>query len=208
MNKLNISKIIPFKSSLNKVKKVFKVTSIEKELEQSKSYLSIALKGTGHGEWSWNMSTDEIDLGPDAHEILGYEKKGKILDQDSFLGMIHHDDRTNLLHGIEKHKNGMTDYVNVEIRMKSAYGHWNWINLRGKIVEYDEAGVPMKFTGINYDINEQRQYDDDVKELQDKVIKSQEKEKKEKKPPIYINKDLDRYSKFRMNGLRNILKYN
>jgi len=198
----------PLKSGFDKVAKILKLTSIEKELEQSKSYLSIALQGIEHGEWNWNMSTNEIDLSPDAQAILGYEKKGKVLDQDSFLETIHHGDRSNLLYSIEKHKKGITDYVSVDIRMKSAYGHWNWINLRGKIVEFDEAGVPLSFTGINYDINERRQYDDDVQELQEKVIKSQEKEKKDEKNAVYINGDLDRYSKFRMNGLRNILKSN
>ena len=208
MNKLNLTKIIPIKSSINRVAKIFKVTSIEKELEQSKSYLSIALKGTEHGEWDWNMNTNEIYLSPDAWAILGYEKIERILDLDSFLEMVNHNDRASLLHGLERHKIGVTDYVSVDIRMKSAYGHWNWINLRGKIVEFDETGVPLRFTGINYDVNEQRQYDDDVQELQQKVIKSQEKENTEEKNTTYINKDMDSYSKFRMNGLRNILNYN
>ncbi len=207
MNKLNWNKIIPIKSSLNRVAKIFKMTSIEKELEESKSFLSIALNGTEHGEWNWNMFTNEIDLSPEALAILGYEKKRKVFDQDSFLELIHHNDRISLLHGLENHKIGATNYVSVDIRMKSAYGHWNWINFRGKIVEYDETGAPLRFTGINYDINEQKQYDNDVQELQQKVIKSQEKKIKEKKNNSYANTDLDRYSKFRMNGLRNILKY-
>ena len=208
MSNLNNKKTNPLKSGFDKVTKILKLTSIEKELEQSKSYLSIALQGTEHGEWNWDMSTNEIDLSPDAQAILGYEKKGKVLDQDSFLELIYHNDRANLLYGMEKHKKGITDFVSVDIRMKSAYGHWNWINLRGKIVEFDEAGIPLRFTGINYDINERHQYDDDVQELQEEVIKSQEADKKKMKNAAYVNGDLDRYSKFRMNGLRNILRSN
>lgn len=208
MNKLQLNKINPIKSSINKITKIFQMTSIEEELERSKSYLSIALKGTEHGEWTWNMDTDEIDLSPDAWAILGYEKMEKKLCLDSFLEMINHNDRTSLLHGLERHKIGVTDYVSVDIRMKSAYRHWNWINLRGKIVEFDETGAPLIFTGINYDINEQRHYDDDVQELQQKLIKSQEKEKEKTKDSIYLNQDMDSYSKFRMNGLRNILNSN
>ncbi len=213
MIKLNLNKFNSIKSSLSGVARIFKMASIEKELEESKSFLSIALEGTGHGEWNWNMYTNEIDLSTDAWAILGYDKKGKVLDLNSFLGYIHHNDRTSLLQGFEKHKIGVTNYVSVDIRMKSAYGHWNWINLRGKIVEFDETGAPLRFTGINYDINEQRQYDNEVQELQQRVINSQEKKIKEKKNRekknyVYTNTDLDRYSKFRMNGLRNILKYN
>ncbi len=206
MNKHYQKNIIPFMSGLNNVAKIFKLKSIKEELEQSKSYLSIALRGTEHGEWSWDMSTDEVDLSPDAQAILGYEKKEKVLEKESFLGMIHPDDKLNFLYEIEKHKKDAIDFVSVNIRMKSAYGDWNWINLRGKFVEFDTTGAPIKFTGINYDINEQRQYDDEVQELQQKVINFQEEEKK--KSTIRVNNNLDGYTKFRLNGLRNLLEYN
>ena len=213
MNLLNIDKIITIKSSLEKVTKLFKMKSMEKELEQSKSYLSIALSGKEHGEWDWKFDSNEIEMSPEAQALLGYDKKNKVINHDSFLEMIHHDDRTSYLYGIEKHKIGVTDFVSVDIRMKSAYGHWNWINLRGKIVKFDDEGNPLRFTGINYDINERKQYDEDVEELQQKVIKSEEKEhsetkSREQEKSFYINHDLDRYSQFRMNGLRNILKSN
>lgn len=206
MNKHYQKNIIPFMSGLNNVAKIFKLKSIKEELEQSKSYLSIALRGTEHGEWNWDMSTDEVDLSPDAQAILGYEKKEKVLEKESFLGMIHPDDKLNFLYEIEKHKKDAIDFVSVNIRMKSAYGDWNWINLRGKFVEFDTTGAPIKFTGINYDINEQRQYDDEVQELQQKVINFQEEEKK--KSTIRVNNNLDGYTKFRLNGLRNLLEYN
>lgn len=175
-------------------------------MEQSKSYLSIALSGSEHGEWSWNMRTDKVCLSSDAQAILGYEKKEKVLEKEFFLSLVHPDDKLNFLYAIEKHKSGAIDFVNVDIRMKSAYGHWNWINLRGKIVEFDKTGKPLKFTGINYDINEQRQYDDEVQELQEKVIKFQDDKKTKKKTVAHINMYLDDYSKFRLNGLINLLK--
>ncbi len=208
MNNHHQKNIIPLVSGLSKVTKIFKLKSIEEELEQSKSYLSIALNGTEHGEWSWDMSTDLVDLSPDAQAMLGYEKKEKVLGKESFLGLIHPDDKLKFLYEIEKHKTGAIDYVSVDIRMKSAYGDWNWINLRGKFVEFDRTGTPQRFTGINYDINEQRQYDDDVQELQQKVIKLQEEKKEEKQSTTNINENLDGYTKFRLNGLRNLLEYN
>lgn len=208
MNNHHQKNIIPLVSGLNKVTKIFKLKSIEEELKQSQSYLSIALKGTEHGEWSWDMSTDLINLSPNAQAILGYKKKEKILEKESFLGMIHPDDKLNFLYEIEKHKTGAIDYVSVEIRMKSAYGDWNWINLRGKFVEFDKTGSPQRFAGLNYDIDEQRQYDDDVQELQQKVIAFQKKPNKKKQSTTRITSNLDGYTQFRLNGLRNLLEYN
>lgn len=207
MSKNHHKNIIPFPFDLNKVTRIFKVKSIEEELEQSKSCLSIALKGTEHGEWSWNMQTDKVDLSQDVQAILGYEKEDKNIEMESFLSMIHPYDRSSFLYEIEKHKTGAIDYVSVDIRMKSAYGAWNWINLRGKFVEFDKTGSPIRFTGINYDIDEQKQYEDEVQELQNKVNELQAQKNQKKKLITRVNKNLDGYSKFRLNGLRNLLKY-
>jgi len=196
--------IIPLTSSLNKIFKIFKLKTLEEELEQSKNDLSIALQGGEYGKWDWNMIANEIDISPDLQAILGYDKKRKILEQNAFLRMIHPDDQSIFFDEIENHKRGDVDFVSVDIRMKSAYGHWNWINIRGKIVEFDKSGSPKRFSGINYDINEQKQYDNDVLELQQEVIKSQEENTKSKNIS-YIYNNLDRYSEFRLNGLKNLL---
>ena len=79
MSPLKINKITTIKSSLNKVKKLFKMKTIEKELEQSKSYLSIALNGKEHGEWNWNFDSNEIEMSSDAQALLGYDKKIELL---------------------------------------------------------------------------------------------------------------------------------
>ena len=208
MNKLQQNIIIPFRSRLNRLAKIFKLRSLEEELELANSYLAIALKSTECGKWNWNMFSNDVELSPNAQALLGYEKKEIVLKQKSFLDLIHPEDKASFLYEIEKHKAGVTDYVSVDIRMQSAYGYWNWLNMRGKIVEFDRNGLPLIFAGINYDINEQKQYDDDVEMLQKKVIKSQEKKIIEKKSINYISQDLDNYSKFRLNGLRNLLKYN
>jgi len=198
----------PLLSGLRRLVRKLKSTELKEELDQSNSYLSIALKGTEYGEWSWNMSTDEVILSLYAMGILGYEKKDKIMKEKSFLDMIHPEDKSKILYEIDKHKSGVTDFVSVDIRMKSAYGYWNWINMRGRIIEFDDAGLPLRFFGLNYDINEQKQFDSDVENLQRKMIQDQEYKKmksmKEDKVTI-VSKELDQYSRFRLNGLRNLL---
>ena len=198
---------IPLTSSLNKIFKIFKLKTLEEEMEQSKNDLSIALQDREYGKWDWNMIANEIDISPDLQAILGYDKKRKILEQNAFLRRIHPEDQSIFFDEIENHKRGDVDFVSVDIRMKSAYGHWNWINIRGKIVEFDKSGSPKRFSGINYDINEQKQYDNDVQELQQEVIKSHEENTKSKNIS-YIDNNLDRYSEFRLNGLKNLLDYN
>jgi len=208
MNKTQQKNNTAITASLNKIARIFKQSSIKESLEQSRSFISIALKGSEYGKWDWDMISDEVNLSPDAQLILGYDRKEKILQQNYLLDLIHPEDRFKFLEEIERHKKGITDFVNIEIRMKSAYDQWNWINMRGKIVEFDEDGSPFKFTGINYDINEQKLYDKEVSELQLKVLQSQEKEITEGENVTRNNGNIDRYLQFRLDGLRDLLEYN
>ena len=68
-NKLQQKIIIPFRSSLNRLTKIFKLRYLEEELELANSYLSIALKSTECGKWNWHMFSDEVELSPNARAI-------------------------------------------------------------------------------------------------------------------------------------------
>jgi PAS domain S-box-containing protein len=109
--------------------------------------------------------------------MLGFEKKEIRRNYESWLKLIQADDRIKVEDEIEKHITGKINMVRVEYRMKSAYGNWNWIYTRGKIVEYDDEKKPLKFLGTNIDINEQKQYELDVENLHEQVIKEKEKSK-------------------------------
>ncbi|NHZ86961.1 MAG: PAS domain-containing protein, partial [Planctomycetia bacterium] len=108
---------------------------------------------------------------------LGFEKKEIRRDYNSWLKLIHADDSEKVVYELEKHITGKINMVRVEYRMKSAYGNWNWIYTRGKIVEYDDEKKPLRFIGTNTDINEQKQYELDVQKLQEQLIQEKEKSK-------------------------------
>jgi len=195
---------------MNKISKILNISKLEEQLKESENYLSIALKGTASGSWSWDLESNKIILSKELLEMLGFDKVEIILKQKQFLENIHPDDTASFMYEIVKHKKGNIDSVNVDIRMKSAFKSWNWVNIKCKVTEYDENGTPIRIDGLNFDINEQKQYDEEVQHLQDElIISSHERRQQEEADRLYsdqVNNHLDWYTQFRRNGLNGLVK--
>lgn len=151
--------------------------TLEQELKLSEHRLKLTLQGEEENLWDWNIQTNEMYFSPTVQSLLGFEKKEIRRKYEKWLKLIHTDDSVRVEYELEKHITGKINMVRVEYRMKSAYGNWNWIYTRGKIVEYDDAKKPLRFIGTNMDINEQKQYELDVQKLQEQLIQEKEKAK-------------------------------
>lgn len=55
---------------------------------------------------------------------------------------------------IKKHLNGEIEYCDCEIRMRHKSGQWIWVRDRGKIIEKDSYGQPLKMFGTNIDVTD------------------------------------------------------
>ncbi len=149
--------------------------TLEQELMLSENRLKLSLQGEEENLWDWNVQTNEMYFSPPVQGMLGFEPKEMRMFYNEWQKKIHPDDSVNVIYELEKHIDGKTNMVRVEYRMKSAYGDWNWIYTRGKIVEFDDSKKPLRFIATNSDINEQKQYELDVLQLQERMIKENEK---------------------------------
>lgn len=154
------------------IRKVSDSGTLEKELELAERHLQLSLQDEKVNMWEWNLQTNEMYFNTSTQEMLGYEKE-LYMRFDPWLKSVHPSDRTVLMDEIEKHKQNKINMVRVEYRVKTAYGTWNWIFTRGKIVEFDEDKNPLKFVGINSDINEQKIYETELETIQNDVLDKQ-----------------------------------
>lgn len=145
--------------------------SLEKELLLAEHRLKLSLHGADENLWEWNVQTNEMYFSPAAQALLGYDKKEMYTQYDAWLNSVHPDDRTILVYELEKHIEGKTKLVRVEYRIKTAFGNWNWIFTQGRVIEFDDSNKPLRFFGVNSDINEQKQYEMDLEGAQEKMQK-------------------------------------
>ncbi|WP_232967925.1 PAS domain-containing protein [Pseudomonas sp. CCOS 191] len=141
-------------------------------IEQSERRLDLALQSGALGLWDWHVSLGIIVNNDVWLRILGY-CKGE-LDQtlgnglERWAGLVHPDDRAQVLAKLYAHIDNQTDEYRAEYRMLSKSGQWLWVLDIGRVMERDIHGAATRVTGVLQDISA-------MVDVQQTVVESQTK---------------------------------
>ena len=157
---------------LTMVRDISRRVQAERSLKESEERLEFAVKGTGAGLWDWMIQTDEMVYNKGWAEIIGYNlDEISPIDSKTFEKYCHPDDlkRSNKLLG--KHLKGESEYYECELRKKHKKGNWIWVLDKGKIVEWDNEGKPVRMSGIHLDITARKLAESQIKkDLREKEV--------------------------------------
>jgi len=127
----------------------------EAELQQREDRLRLALWGSGDEFWDWDTHTDRLyRIGAD--QILGGPSESSLTAQDWRLHVVHTEDLPRVEHALAEHVAGRTDHFESEHRVLNTHGEWIWVLSRGKVVERDEHGQPLRICGTARDVTASR----------------------------------------------------
>ncbi|MBS3795108.1 MAG: PAS domain S-box protein, partial [Candidatus Thorarchaeota archaeon] len=129
----------------------------EKKLEESKNRLSLVIEGSGLGTWDWNVQTGDVIFNERWANMLGYELSEIEPSLDAWKKRVHPEDLPEVMEILNEHLEGKSDSYVSEHRMRTKNGDWVWIEDRGRVVERDEDGDPIRATGTHLDITERKQ---------------------------------------------------
>ncbi len=124
--------------------------------EQQRRRMELVIQGTRLGMWDWNPQTNEVIFNDIWAEMLGYRLEEITPSLEEWERRVHPDDLAGCYRDIQAHMEGKTPFYQNIHRMKHRDGRWVYILDRGQIVERDEAGRPIRFTGTHTDITEQK----------------------------------------------------
>ena len=119
---------------------------------ESEIRLQLALDTTLDGIWDWDPSTGQGYLSPSYYAMTGYRPEDEPGSLDFFRRLVHPDDWPHVMATIEAHLRGDTPVSDIEYRMTTASGEIRWIRGRGRVVERDAAGAPVRMLGLVTDI--------------------------------------------------------
>ena len=123
--------------------------------EQSRLWLASA--ALQFGLWDWNMVTGDTVFNDRWAEIVGYEleeiQPGSF---DTGVRFAHPDDLEKSQAAIADHLEGRAPFYTAEVRMHHRDGHWVWVHVRGRVVEWNDAGEPTRMVGTHEDVTSQR----------------------------------------------------
>jgi diguanylate cyclase (GGDEF)-like protein/PAS domain S-box-containing protein len=121
--------------------------------------LSLALDGTGLGLWDWNLQTGEFVHNVRWGEMLGYAPGEIEPGLDSWEALLHPEDREESKKTLQLHLEGKTPVYESQYRLQTKDGGWKWILDRGKIMERDKDGKPVRAAGTHRDITKEKEYE-------------------------------------------------
>lgn len=136
----------------------------EQELQELTERFELAVNGANIGIWDWDMTTDEVTYNEQWAQMLGYSIEEIEPHLDEWKQRAHPEDLAAVEETLDNHIAGETDCYETEHRMRTADGDWKWIRDTGRIVERDEAGEPVRAVGIHIDIDEQKTYEQTLKD--------------------------------------------
>ena len=135
----------------------------EKALKESEEQLKLALKGGDLGTWNWNIETDRIDFNERWAEMKGYSIDEIEPHLNAWKKLVHPDDLPGIYEILNRHLEGKTDFYEAEFRMRHETGNWVWILDRGKIIERDNKGNPLRVCGTHLDITDRKRIEEELR---------------------------------------------
>ncbi len=130
--------------------------------EEAETRLELAVKGSGVGLWDWRIPTGEIVVTGGWADVEGLpEVVPTRLPITAWLSRIHPEDSSRARKLMLRHFSGATDFYESELRMRSSYGDWIWVLDRGKVLEWDEQGQPLRAAGTYLDVTDRKRAEEE-----------------------------------------------
>ena len=115
--------------------------------------LRYALGASWEGIWDWNLPLNWVRHNVGWCQILGMEEYYLKHPMDVFESMIFEEDHPGVMAKIKASLADGTTYQS-QHRMKHESGRLVWVHDRGKVVEWDQEGLPTRMVGSMRDITD------------------------------------------------------
>ena len=116
--------------------------------------------------WDFDVKTRTSYYSPMWKALLGYADDEIGVDDSGFwMTLIHSDDLPNVLEAHRRHLRGESSLFECAFRMAHKDGHWVWILDRGRVIERDADGAPVRMIGTHTDISRQKEAEQEIRRL-------------------------------------------
>ncbi len=158
------------------VSQIKDITDRKRSMEillRERQRLDNILKSTQVGTWEWHIPTDETVYNKRSAAILGYlpSEIGPSM-RAEWHDLIHPDDQEINAFELEKCFKKEEKFYACECRMRHKNGSWVWVEIRGKVVKWDNEDKPLLMLGTYADIHERKAMEQERKRAME-VISAQ-----------------------------------
>ncbi len=133
----------------------------ELEIRRSHDRLEQALENSGQAWWEWDIIESFTKASASWWKMMGLPGDTNENAFPVWLESMHPDDRNMVLKGLE---DAMTSGVSSDTPYRSLdkSGRVRWFRSRGRVIEQDEEGKPLKLAGMIQDITAEKKHEDEL----------------------------------------------
>jgi PAS domain S-box-containing protein len=133
----------------------------EQTLQQERMRLSEVIWSANVGTWEWQIPTGHVILNARWAEVIGYDlEELSPVTAVTWRKFIHPGDISVVEGLLERLYQREMEFFECEIRLHHKLGHWVWVLDRGRIVDWDTHGKPVRMVGTSQDITERKNADE------------------------------------------------
>ena len=139
----------------------------EEKLRESEERLDMAMMVKNDGMWDWDLITNETFFDERYYTMAGYKPNEFPKTFAGWARKVHPEDLQTAQDAIRAYLNGASDIYDIEFRFRRKDGQWMWINGKGKIIERNAEGKPIRMIGTHTDITERKQAEEALRKSEE-----------------------------------------
>jgi two-component system, sensor histidine kinase and response regulator len=143
--------------------------TVNAALRESEQRLILAQEGAHVGIWDWDISNDQSYWSPECLKLYGLAP-GELKRNEDFLARVHPDDLP-LFEAVWASHILQGKPFEMEFRFRRDSGEVCWLVSKGQ-AQYDQNGKPIRLSGINLDITERKNSEQQLRKLVEVVEQS------------------------------------
>ncbi|MFM2392351.1 MAG: hypothetical protein RLZZ546_328, partial [Bacteroidota bacterium] len=148
---------------------ITKQKSFEEEHRIAEMRSQFANLASGIGVWDWNMETNEVFYSNQSLKILEIDSNSDLISNpDKWDELVHPEDRAAYFGNIKDHFDQKVPYYETYHRVL-CNGRYKWILDRGKVIQRDKEGNPLRIIGTHTDVTAQKEKEQKLQDTLDLV---------------------------------------
>jgi len=135
----------------------------EAAIREDQERLELVLQGADLGTWDFDVRTGRMIPNERSAQVLGYRLEDLNLDVQTWGKLIHADDQPGVTACWNEHLEGKTPFFQSEHRLRHVSGNWVYVLSKGKVVERDAQGRPLRVCGTLLDITDRKRTEESLR---------------------------------------------
>ena len=142
---------------------ISRLKQTEEELREKEARLRLAQESANIGIWDWMVESGTLDFTPELNMLYGLPR-GTIKTYQDWRDLVYPDDISRIEAGRDQAIANREPFE-LEFRGRHSSGEYRWISTKGGAI-YNEAGEAVRVFGVNIDITERKQAEQEKAKLE------------------------------------------